>query len=407
MFFQLSLLAVAVAAASYARALLGPLLEPLHVQAGFTDNQLAVLQGPAQAWPLLAFTVPIGLIIDRGNRAQFLLILGLINLAGTLVSALAPGFGWLLLARCVVGLATIATLMTFASLVADLFPPAQRGRAGMLVAFAQSGAIAGAFALVGHLLVTVSVASDAWRRVLMLSSIPLLLALPLLLGLKEPRRYGVTQDNKNSWAELREVWGHRRTVAPLVIATVMVAIADQSVLVWAAPLFSRNLGLPADRVGSLVATCLLVCGIVAPLCGGLLADFCQRHGGPRRTMGVLALLVFLSAPAGIFGAIHAEIPAAILLGCFVTVGGIIGTAITPVATIVVPSEIRAVSIGLIFGASAVLGLGLAPLLVSALSEALGGSAMLGHALSIVCVASSLCAVWAFLHGRGALGCRAS
>jgi hypothetical protein len=72
---------------------------------------------------------------------------------------------------------------------------------------------------------------------------------------------------------------------------------------------------------------------------------------------------------------------------------------TSLLTIVTPSEVRGLCMG-IFAASTVLSsVGVAPLMVSMLSGALGGPAMIGKSLALVCSGSSLVAAAAFLLGR--------
>ncbi len=71
---DMALLGLAVTAGTYARTLLGPLQEALGASLDLSDNQLALLQGPALALPLLVMSVPLGLLIDRRSRVRLLLL---------------------------------------------------------------------------------------------------------------------------------------------------------------------------------------------------------------------------------------------------------------------------------------------------------------------------------------------
>ena len=398
---QLLILAAIVGAAAYARALPSPLIETLRHALSLSDTQLAILQGPAQAWPLLVLSVPIGLIIDRKSRVRFLQCLGLLIILGTILTAAAHSFWAIVGARCMVGVGTVAILMTFASLLADLFGPTQRGRAGIIVAFSQNAGQAAAFQCAGFLVVHFASSPNAWRLTMLIASVPLAVSCCIALRLREPTRKSVVEHPSILSESLREAWRHRRVIAPLLAGTVMVAIADQSVLVWGAPTLSRVFGLAADRAGSMIASALLLCGIIAPLLGGFLADTCQRIGGPKMTISALALVALLSVPAAAFAIVASSWAAVGLLIVFITLGGIIGVSITPLATVVIPNEIRGLSLALIYSASAIIGLGAAPLLVSIVAEHVGGPTMLGRSLALISAGSSLCGALVFALGRKA------
>ena len=127
---QLLLLMLAAAAALYARTALSPLQEAMRTAFALSDNQMAMLQGPALALPLVLLAMPLGLLIDRHSRVRLLVIFSALSLLGSLCTALAPNFALLFAARCLIGLTVTATSTAAFSLVADLCAPARRGRVG-------------------------------------------------------------------------------------------------------------------------------------------------------------------------------------------------------------------------------------------------------------------------------------
>ena len=155
----LLLLALAVWAGGYARVAVGPLQEAMRTALSLSDNQIALLQGPAIAISVMLGSIPVGLLIDRYSRVHLLLGFVAMDLAGSVMSALAASFPVLFVARSMVGLASIASVITVYSIIADLYAPAQRGRATMVVS---SGELASpiAFALGGGLLVAYGTAAD-------------------------------------------------------------------------------------------------------------------------------------------------------------------------------------------------------------------------------------------------------
>jgi hypothetical protein len=62
-------------AGAYARTAMSPLQETMRVALGLSDNQMASLQGPALALPLMLVAVPLGVLIDSRSRVRMLLVL--------------------------------------------------------------------------------------------------------------------------------------------------------------------------------------------------------------------------------------------------------------------------------------------------------------------------------------------
>src|SRR5262249_14298550 len=100
---QLLLLTVTVATVTCSRTALGPLQESVRQSLALSDNQMALLQGPALALPVVLASVPLGLLIDRRSRVRLLWTLAIINAIGSLATALTTHFWLLFLARCAVG----------------------------------------------------------------------------------------------------------------------------------------------------------------------------------------------------------------------------------------------------------------------------------------------------------------
>jgi MFS family permease len=386
---QVLLLALAASAGVFAHYTLGPLQEAARVDLGLSDNQIAWLQGPALSLPAVIASIPIGLLIDRRSRVRLILTAGMLSVGGCVLTAVASHFAVLFVARFLVGLASMVPVMAAISLIADLYTPAARGRATMLIGVGQIGGSSGAFALGGALLAMLGNATANWRAALLWMTGVLLLVVLTSIALREPPRVGATAKTTSATPEaFAALWSHRAAITPLLIAKIMVSVADGAALIWAAPVLMRGFGLPPERVGAVLATVLVVSGLVGPICGGVLADLCQRTGGPRRTMLALSGLAILSLPASVFAVTSAVTVAGVLLVVFMTAGFTIGVMATTLFTIVVPGESRGLCLSISYGLGALFGAALAPVLVSALAGMLGGPDRLGTALMLVCVTSS-------------------
>lgn len=401
--FQLMLLAVSAWAVIYMRFALGPLQEAMGLDLGLTDNQMAWLLGPAVAAPLALCAIPAGLIVDRYPRAPLFMIFITVGLAATLLTAVTPSLPLLIAGRMLIGMTLAVILVAAFSLVADLYGPAQRGRATMVLLIGEIGGAPAAFALGGTLLAiggtTSSFGFEGWRWALLWMSVPLLVCAMLMWALREPVRTGVAVEKPPLRKVLPELWGYRGVVLTLLMARAMAWIGDGAVMIWGAPTFQRNFGLSPQSTGAIMATALLVSGLAGPLFGGPLADFCQRRGGPRRTITVLCFSMLLSAPAALFGIMPNVMLASIALTVFLSVGFMGAAAGMAVATVIIPGELRGLYISITFALGALFSFALAPVLVSGLSAALGGPAMVGHALAIVGSITAAIGAIVFGHGR--------
>lgn len=401
-FFQLFVLALAVAGASYGRFTLGPLQETIRASLNLTDNQIAMLQGPAVAIPMMLCSIPIGLYVDRYSRTRLIVVSAALNLFAIVVTAFASNITLLFASRSLSGLASAATGIAVISLVCDFYRPEQRGRALIVTGLGEASAAPLAFALGGALLVHGAAAQtglENWRWALLWMCAPMLIVTLLMLVLREPARTDVKLIRppiRDAWPQL---WRYRSVLVPLLVARVMVWLADGAVLVWAAPSFARRYGLPPDSVGAIMATALLVCGLLGPVMGGLIADLSQRTGGPRRTMTVLCAMALLSLPAALFAIMPTPGWAGFMLVAFLTIGLLIGNASTAIATIVIPGELRGLYVAITITVGATFLIGVSPLAVSFLSVALGGPTMIDEALAMVCASTTTLAAIIFGLGR--------
>lgn len=396
-FLQLLLIAIGAWGATYARFLIGPLQEAVRISLGLTDNRMALLQGMAMAIPMVVGSIPFGLAADRFSRSRMLLLFAGLNLGASLLSALATDITLLFAARCLVGFSSSAILVGAYSLVADLYAPAERGRASMVITMGEIGGSPVAFALGGTLLGMSSsmLGVEGWRWSLGWASACLVPVLLLMFVLREPPRTERVVKNPALRTVWPQLWRYRAVAIPLLLARATVWIADGAVMVWGAPTLARDFHLSPERVGTLMGTVLFVSGLLGPLLGGPLVDFCQRRGGPRRVMLVLAALALVSAPMALFALAPNVTLAAILLGTFLTLGFVIGTAGMALATIAIPGEVRGFYLGITITAGSVFFVGLAPLMISGLSSLLGGEAAIGQSLSIICTAVSLLGAFVF------------
>jgi MFS family permease len=392
---QNALLLVAVAAATYVGNTLTPLEEGIARGLALNDNQVAVLQGPALAFPMVLTSVPWGIAIDRCSRARLIALIGILGVCASLLTAIGSNFGVVLVGRCLAGWTSLAIIPVALSLAADVYPPEARGRATMLVNIAQSGGMAAAFALGGVLLRLSGPEPGEWRSAMLGLSLPLVPAALLTLGVREPPRAEIQGPDASVSASWREIWSYRTTLAPLLIGIVMGQIALWADFIWAAPMFARRFALTSEQTGIVMAVGLLASGVLGSLGGGCFADWCHRQGGASRTALVLGALSIASVPCALFGLLPSAGSASLVFGVFLTLANMLAVIATSLFIVVIPNELRGRCLALLVACCVLVGNGLAPMMVSGVSALLGGAQHMGGALSGICAGASVVATVAF------------
>src|SRR6185312_4368771 len=109
-----------MAIAGYVRTAVSPLQEAMRVALSLSDNQMALLQGPAIGIPVTLAAIPLGLLIDRSSRVRLLFALIVLSAIGSVATAAASDFALLMLTRCLAGVAGLGTIPVVYSLLADL-----------------------------------------------------------------------------------------------------------------------------------------------------------------------------------------------------------------------------------------------------------------------------------------------
>ena len=384
---QSVLLCLTVASGAYSRVIVNPLQENMRVALAFSDNQMALLQGAAMAVALLLLSVPLGLLIDRYSRVRLLWVLSVLNIAASVGTAFAHSFAVIFLARCLVGAAGFAMVPVALSLLSDWVAPEQRGRSTMAVSFGQLAGSSAAFALGGFVIARLGDTAEGWRHALWWLSCPLIPLLFATLAAKEPPRSGreSVPGSGSTWSEL---WRYRHLVWPLLFGMAMLETALGAVLIWTAPLFSRVYALPADRIGAVIAGALLISGTLGPLLGGIVADLCQRAGGPRRTLSALSVFALAALPAGAYASMPDPVLASAVMIVFMTLVSAVAVLSMTLFTVVVPNELRGLCISVSIATNVLFALGLAPLGVSSLMSLVGGSGQIAWALTLECMATT-------------------
>jgi len=400
---QLVLIALALAACAFGGASLNPLIESVRIGLRLTDNQIAIAQGTAVAVPILLTSIPLGLYIDHGRRARLLQLLVLLAGVCAVATALAVGPVSFIAAKGASGLVAASTYPVALSLVSDLFAPARRGRASMLLSVGAMLGTAGGYAAGGAVGNYFAGASLGWRGAMFVIAAPLVAYSALLFTVREPTRISVSS-TRFSVAEIRSaVWSYRGILLPLTVAMTTVSMADMASIIWTAPLMHRAFGLDAGHVGAVISVSLLVAGLATPVITGVLSDRIYKGVGVGGVILFALALTLITIPVSFYPVAHSL--RSFVLGFWIVASGGIAVhmEIALLFVLLVPNELRGLFISSCSAVSTVFSLGIAPIAVTLIASKLTASLPLATALSWVMLSTSLLSAsataWIFLRRR--------
>lgn len=406
----LVVLGLTTLSAASMRTVFSPVQELAKADLSLSDLQLSLVQGLAISIPVALLSIPLGRIADRGNRLRLLLALSAIWTIGTVATAFVTDFYALFFARMLAGIGSLCALPVAISIAADLSTPDNRGRSLLILSLGNMGGAAAAFAFGGIALGALQNAPPLidgqapWRGVhLLFGAASMVLLLPLLI-MREPARKEISETVHTSLGPaLRAIWARRALLAPLFVGQVSVVMADTAATIWAAPVLSRSYGVSPEEFAGWMGLVILVSAVLGSFLGGFAAD-----AGHKSTVkaGILigAVIASLVSVVGAFFPLAPDVPTfAALLGLLLLCGAITGLVTATAISVLVPNEIRGVCLSAFIVLGAIVGFGVAPTVVTLISETIGGAEAIRYGLAATTAATTLASaggfITAMLHAR--------
>lgn len=400
--FALAVLALVYLMNFLDRTLIYILFKPIKAEMGFTDLQLAALGSTSFVIFYTALGVPFGRLADRVNRTR-MIAAGLAT--WSLFSGLtgfATDFWSIFFCRVMVGVGEATLGPAATSLLSDLFPKERRGTVqSVYSAGIPLGAAAAFFvgARIGE--------AYGWRAAFQMLGFPGVLLALVVLTLPEATR-GVTETGPAVAVDPRGLLRERVLYWHLGGYAFM-AVAANSLGIWVPSFLGRVWEMPQLDIGTLTGVSMAISGGLATGFGGAGADVLRRRFAGGRML-FSALLALGCAPLWL-GLLWSGDLNVVKLSFFLLAGmgmAWLGPAAADVHDIVGP-KLRGVGIAVYYFAVNMLGYGLAPLVVGALSDHLGAAqdpSQLRYALSVA-PAASLIAALLLWRGSAAMAARRS
>lgn len=367
------------------RILLVSLFASVKKEFSLSNFETALLGTTAFVLFYTALGLPFGKLADRVSRTKLIAAgLAVWSLFSGL-SGFAQDFWQLFFCRVMVGVGEATLGPAALSLLSDYFPPKLRATVQAIY----SSAIAGGTALSFFAGTAIDVALG-WRWAFYIIGFAGLPVALLVLWLHEPPR-GITETrtapSNADWRtifKLPTLWLHH-------IGYACFAIAANSLTIWLPTYFVAAFGMAKTDVGTMVAMFVIIGGLGGTILGGAAADALRRRqrGGRLRLMAAVALisvglwLLFLFTENEAFAK-------ALYFALMSTSLAWLGPAAADVHEIV-GVALRGIGVAVYFFVVNIVGYGVAPPLVGAVSDALQaqGTAMALRLALLLCPLSLL------------------
>ena len=394
--------ALAILTAAYVlcyvdRTIVTLMVGPTRTDLGLNDTQFSLLGGLAFTLLYCTLGITFGWWADRGDRSRIVAIGIAVWSTMTMLCGLARSFGMLFFARVGVGVGEATLSPAAYSLIAEIYPRNQVGRALSIYVTAVYLGIGITFAFGGWLVETLTALPPfdlgrfgllaGWQQVFLLVGLPGLIIAPFAYFLlPESRRTGRILSPPQSppirpWLEQ-----HKSFLYLHFFGFSMLTLVFNGYLSWEAEFLLREFGMRKTDGGLAIGLIILVFGPIGMLAGGHTADHMRKSGDMSGTMASAAWASILLMPFAVFAPL---MPSALLsLAAFAPIiflaAFAFGNAIAGLQ-MATPSPLRArVSVIYLLVVN-IVGIGFAGTMVAALSDYFlgGGGARLGDAMSIV------------------------
>jgi len=346
------------------RQILGILAQPIKADLNLSDTQFGAIGGLAFALLYSVLGIPLAFLADKTSRSG--VIAGALALwsAFTALCGTAHGYGQLFVYRLGVGIGEAGGVAPSYALIADYFPPERRARAlgvfslGVPIGLAL-GTLIGAY--IAHAI--------NWRAAFITMGIAGIILAPILrLVVRDlPRTASATQA---PLASVFPMLAKKPAFWFLAFAASASSLCGYGLALWTPSVLMRSFGLDLLSTGNFLSSLVFIGGCTGVFAGGWLAD---RLGAMDRgwyaKLPAIAWLV--TAPTFVAGFFAPSLWLAWPLLLIPNALNILWLG--PVTTAVqhlVPQPMRATASATFLLINNLIGLGVGPLLIGRLSEAL-------------------------------------
>jgi MFS transporter, Spinster family, sphingosine-1-phosphate transporter len=322
--------------------------------------------------------IPLAVVADRYGRVKAIAVMAIVWSAATAAGALARSYEQLLVARFFVGAGEAAYGAAAASLIASVFPAAQRSAAiGSFMSAAPFGSVLGV--VVGGAVG----ARYGWQAGFWVVGLPGLVLAVLFFFLRDnptEQLTGPAHEGARRGTFLGGVGAmfRSRSILAAFAATGVLAFVSGTMMAWLPTFFNRVYGLAPAAASVRAAVVILAAGVGSALCG-----FWVDRLARRTRRGLFLGPAAITVGVGVILAIAFQVrPGPLQYGLIVAgsigLAGTVGPMAAVIASLVHPG-LRATGIAILAVVQNIVGLAAGGFLTGMLSDRLG----IAQALALV------------------------
>jgi MFS family permease len=346
------------------RQILGILAGPIIAELHFTDRQFGLLSGPPFAILYSLLGIPFAYLADRTSRSQVIAAAVAIWSAFTGLCGTAVSFCQFFIFRMGVGIGEAGGVAPSYALIADYFEPRRRARALAIFSLGvpiglSLGTLLGAY--IAHAI--------SWRAAFFTMGIAgIVLAPILLIVVRDPARAHVPTAAPVS--QVFPMLAKKPVFWLLAFAASSSSLCGYGLAVWTPSVLERSFGMGLIARGQFLASVVFIGGCTGVFAGGWLADR-LGHADRGWYAKLPAIAWLITAPTFAIGLLA---PNLVLAWLFLLIPNALNILwLGPVVTAVqhlVPQRMRSTASASFLLINNLIGLGVGPYLIGALSDAL-------------------------------------
>jgi MFS family permease len=360
------------------RYLITMLVPPIKSDLHLSDFQVSLILGPAFALFFGIFGLPLGWAADRYPR-RWVVFIGVVLWSGaTAACGLARGFGGLFFARAGVGVGEAALSPAAYSLIGDAFPLHRVATASSIYQMGVKLGSAAAFSL-GAVAITAAAHFPEislpgvgllrpWQLVFMMTGVPGLFLSLLVFTFSEPHRKGRSGEARGMGELVAFARLHGPMLGLMLAGFGLISVAAFALTAWTPTYISRTFGWTPIQYGPALSVVSVLAAATLVLKGGIL-DWMFARGVKDAYLRLYTWLLLASLPAA--AAVY-FVPNVylffVLFGVIQLVAIPIMVYIVPTIHLLAPNQLRGQLIAVFLFVSTLLGLGVGPMLVGALTD---------------------------------------
>ena len=348
------------------RQILGILAQPIKSDLGLSDTQFGAIGGLAFALLYSVLGVPLSYLADRTSRSSVIAGALAVWSGFTALCGTATGFWQLFLYRLGVGVGEAGGVAPSYALIADYFPPQRRARA---LGIFSLGVPIGLGA--GTLLGAYIAALIDWRAAFLIMGVAGIAFAPLLRWVaRDVPREAVSSTETTSLTSVFAVLARKPAFWLMAFAASCSSLVGYGLALWVPSILMRSFGMDIIGAGQFMGSLLLIGGTLGVLAGGFLADR-LGHTDRRWYARLPAIAWLVTAPLFLAGLLSSSLWLVWPLLLIPNALNILWLG--PVSTAVqhlVERPMRATASACFLLINNFIGLGVGPLLIGAISEAL-------------------------------------